>query len=104
MKPVKKYSLLQPTLPVCNYAKKAGISAIERLYENKPDESEVKAPLPTRTERPIRTAHGEKMSIAEVINKDKKSLLTSVSDKIKEYLKKKKKTPVPNATRFNYAE
>ncbi|MEK7171519.1 MAG: hypothetical protein AAB739_01285 [Patescibacteria group bacterium] len=70
---------------------KAGISAIERLYENKPDESEVKAPLPTRTERPIRTAHGEKMSIAEVINKDKKSLLTSVSDKIKEYLKKKKK-------------
>ncbi|MBI4994771.1 hypothetical protein HZC21_03965 [Candidatus Peregrinibacteria bacterium] len=70
---------------------KAGILAVERLLDTKTEEAHSKVQMPVSGQRPIRFPV-EKMSIAEVINKNKQTFFSSFFARVKEYLKKKKQS------------
>lgn len=74
-----------------NMCLKAGIPAIEKFFCTETKETHPKIQTPTQWQRPVR-ATTEKISIAEVINKDKTPLFSSFIARIKEYFKKKKQT------------
>lgn len=89
----KEIIVITSDLAGLQLAEKAGIPAIEHLFEKVKDTTEEKKDFPPlqRSQRPQRITE-EKISIAEVIRGGKTNTLGSFARRIKEKFKKKKKT------------
>lgn len=86
----KEIIIITSDLPGMQLAEKAGIPTAEKLF-NKQENAfrEQPAQQPIQTQRPTRMAGG-KVSISEVIRKEKTAFLSSFVKRIKERFKKKK--------------
>lgn len=88
----KKITIITSDIQGLALAEKAGIQATSKLLNQQTraeDQSPVKQSVIIRNERPTKVS-GKKLSIAEIIRKDRPTLFNSLISRIKEYWKKRK--------------
>lgn len=85
----KEIVIVTTDLPGLQLAEKAGIPAVEKLFEKSETLSREVPQPPLSRSRPMRI-FGDKVSISEVIRSKKPSFIESIVNRIKERFKKKK--------------
>lgn len=87
----KQIAMVTTDVPGGQLAEKAGIFVVRKLFEKSVEPAAgtpAKIP-PSAGQRPVRIA-GKKLSIAEVVNKNRPDIWGAIFGKIKEHIKKKK--------------